>query len=96
MPVREVLVCSKCGATIQEDPLLGDKQGGRKQIVHGANTWELVLCTKCLQPLYDLYEEFVEKVLPGGTAKAAEAIKYLPRVVDEAPAVAPPTFSGEG
>ncbi len=96
MPVREVLDCSKCGATIEEDPLLGDRQGGRVQIVHGAYTQELVLCTKCKEPLFDLYEEYVERVLPGGTAVGAETLRYLPRIVEDPVKPGVPQFSGEG
>ena len=83
MPEKVVLVCSKCKTIIEEDPMLGDKQGGRVQIVMGADTWELVLCAKHKQPLYDLYGDYVEK--------------YLPRIADEqdGKAVAPPQFSEE-
>lgn len=83
MPTREVLVCSKCGSTIEEDPMLGDRQGSRVRIVHGAYTWNLVLCTKCKQPLFDAYEQYVDEVLPGGTATGVEALKYLPRLEKE-------------
>jgi len=93
VPEKVVLVCSKCKTIIEEDPMLGDKQGGRVQIVMGADTWELVLGTKHKQPLYDLYGDYVEKYLPGGTATGAETIRYLPRVADDEAAVEPPRFS---
>lgn len=96
MPKREVLICSKCGSDIKEDPQLGDRQGCVRQIVHGATTWKITLCTKCAQPMWDLYEEFVEEFIPGGTALGAETLKFLPRIADDGP-VKPgqPTFSGE-
>lgn len=94
MPTREVLVCSVHKTTIEEDPLLGDKQGGRVNIVMGAVTWELILCTRCKMQLFDLYGEHAEQVVPGGTAVGVETLKYLPRVVtDESGGVEPPTFS---
>jgi len=95
MAVKEVLVCAKCGADIEEDPLLGDRQGGKREIRHPGNTWEIVLCTKCAQPLFDLYKEYVELVRPGGTALGADVLKYLPRIIDDGPAKpGQPTFSG--
>lgn len=96
MPVREVLVCSKCGATIEEDPMLGDKQGAIREIVHGGTTWRITLCTKCAQPLWDLYRDYVDEVVPGGTAHGSEVFKYLPRVAEDqdGKAVDPPTFTG--
>lgn len=96
MPVREVPVCAKCGSDIEPDPLLGDRQGGLREIVHGGTTWLITLCTKCAQPLWDLYWEFVELVKPGGTAVGSEALKYLPRIVDDeqdGAHVVPPAFS---
>jgi len=89
------MVCSKCGVTIDDDPMLGDKQGGRVHIVMPGFTWDLVLCTKHKQPLYDLYEDCVDRVIPGGTAVGADTIRYLPRVTDSEDGVQPPQFSGE-
>lgn len=94
--VKEVLVCDKCASDIEEDPLLGDRQGGKREIRHMGTTWRITLCTKCAQPLWDLYREFVESVIPGGTAVGADALKYLPRVGDTASKPGQPTFSGEG
>ncbi len=99
MPVREVPVCAKCGSDIEEDPLLGDRQGGLREIVHPGTTWRITLCTKCVTPLFELYEEFVELVKPGGTAVGAEVLKFLPRVIvddeQDGAAIQPPRFSEE-
>lgn len=98
MPVREIPVCAKCGSDIEEDPLLGDRQGGVREIVHPGTTWRITLCTKCLEPMFELYEEFVELMKPGGTAKGAEVLKFLPRIVDDevdGNVVRPPQFSNE-
>lgn len=83
MPERVVLTCSKCGHDIEEDPMLGDKQGAIREIVHGGTTWRITLCTKCAEPLWELYWDYVDVVKPGGTAYGPEVLKYLPRVVDE-------------
>lgn len=96
MPVREVLVCSKCGAQIEEDPMLGDKQGAVRQVVHGGTTWRITLCAKCARPLWDLYWDYVDEVLPGGTAHGPDVFKYLPRADEPDGVVKPPMFSGEG
>lgn len=98
MPVREVPVCAKCGSDIEEDPLLGDRQGGVREIKHMGTTWRITLCAKDAKPLFDLYEDYIEGgVIPGGTAVGSDALKYLPRVTDgvDGKGVTPPTFSGE-
>lgn len=99
MPVREIPVCAKCGSDIDEDPLLGDRQGGVREIRHMGTTWRITLCVACTRPLFELYEEFVELVQPGGTAVGSDVLKYLPRIVDDGQdgkAVGRPTFSEEG
>jgi hypothetical protein len=96
MAVREVLICAKCGSEIEEDPLLGDRQGGVREIRHMGTTWRITLCVKDAAPLFELYEEFVEMVIPGGTAIGADALKYLPRITDDGPTKpVVPTFSEE-
>lgn len=95
MPRVEVLQCSKCGSQVEKQLELGDKQGGLTRIVHGATTWELVLCAPCKKPLWDLYRPFVELVLPEGTAQAMDKLDYLPvQTAPEKGGVAPPEFKG--
>lgn len=78
MPIENRLICSKCGAEIVKQLELGDKQGCLTRIVHGATTWQLILCADCKKPLWDLYWQYVELVVPEGTAPAAEKLDYLP------------------
>lgn len=94
MPKREVLTCAKCAADIEEDPAMGDRQGCVRRIEHGATTWVITLCARCAKPLWDLYRDYVEEILPGGTAVGAETLRYLPVVEgNELPPPARPTFS---
>lgn len=78
MPREEVLKCAVDGKVIQPEPELGDRQGGLTEIKHGATTWQLVLCSDCKKPLFELYRPHVELVLPGGTAQGADKLNYLP------------------
>jgi hypothetical protein len=95
MPIREVLECSKCGRVIEPEPPLGDRQGCLRRIVHGATTWQIALCSTCVKPLWDLYREYVDVVLPEGTAVGPDKLMYLPRADADEVAVKPPTFSEE-
>jgi uncharacterized protein with PIN domain len=92
MPIEERLVCNKCKRPVEKQPELGDKQGGLTRIEHGATTWEMVLCADCKKPLWELYRDYVELVLPRGTARAMDMLDYLPRQQDVAPK--PPKFKG--
>jgi hypothetical protein len=78
MPKVEKLVCSKCGAEVEPEPELGDRQGCERRIVHGATTWQLVLCSECAKPLFELYGDCVDMVLPEGTAQGVDKLDYLP------------------
>lgn len=78
MPIVEKLVCSKCGQEVLPEPELGDRQGCLRRIVHGATTWQLVLCSECVKPLFELYENCADVVLPEGTAQGIDKLDYLP------------------
>lgn len=94
MPVVEVPKCAKCGKVVEKDLELGDKQGCLRRIVHGATTWQLVLCSDCVKPLWELYGPYVEVVLPEGTMQGMDKLDYLPRA-DESPGSppGPPSFT---
>lgn len=93
MPVKEVLACAKCGREVKKQLDLGDRQGGLTRIVHGATTWELVLCAECKKPLWELYRAHVERVLLEGTAQGMEKFDYLPVESDDS-GLRPPEFKG--
>lgn len=71
--------CIKCRREIVPEPELGERQGGERHIVHLANTWVLLLCSVCVAPLFELYEEFVQDVRMTGTAPGLDKLAYLPR-----------------
>jgi len=81
-----------CGKEIKPNPELGDRQGGKRQIVHMATTWDIFLCEDCVKPIFDLYHAHKEEVHVRGTVVGSEAFKYLPRD-PEGGAVPKPMFS---
>ena len=97
MPGRPVVrhYCNKCGELIEDKPELGDRQGGKRQIVHMATTWELWLCEQCAEPLFELYQEYADVARIAGTVIGVEALRYLPRgdVDNDGAGVEPPRFS---
>jgi len=78
MPIVEKPICSICGEEVKPNLALGDRQGGLRRIVHGATTWQLVLCEEHVKPLFELYEQYVDLVLPEGTAQGIDKLDHLP------------------
>lgn len=72
-------VCDRCGNRVVQDPAMGDRQGGRVDLVFQAYTKSPVLCSACVTELHEWLPDTLPIAAYSGTARGMEAWQFIPR-----------------